>query len=254
MSNSKTTNKEEERRQFNIVMEECEPFEGICTQKFMDSDELCRKVVTLFKSAYADLEGAKFEVNQQGKGYIALFFNHSEPNNDPSGRVCGVTRFKPDEGSKPVVNNTIAAIRSRDLRNKSGDRYYLTVEGMEGLGKFIDDQYINRKNDKPMWDKIVAEVLSGNQYYGQPPVTYTKVSMIDPLKFIAEWYGNKDDMGNNIVYGFDVRKSLPIVNAIGRNFEPKYFLAITAVSENEVIKMANDLGVTTNIGMNIIRG
>ena len=47
------------------------------------------------------------------------------------------------------------------------------------LTKYVDDQFINRKNNTPMWDKIVAEVSAKPAYYGQPPITYTKVSMID---------------------------------------------------------------------------
>lgn len=250
----KKTFKEEERVPFDVSVAECEAFEGICSQKFMDSDELCRKVVALFKSAYADLEGAKFEVSQQGKGYISLFFNHSEPTNDPSGRVCGVTRFKPDDNAKPINNSLVATIRSRDMRNKSGDRYYLTTEGMEGLTKYVDDQFINRKNNTPMWDKIVAEVSAKPAYYGQPPITYTKVSMIDPLKFIMNWYGETDEYGNNIVYDFSVRRSIPVVSPIAGNFEPRFFVVISAVSEREVLKLSNDLGVTPNVGINIIRG
>lgn len=250
---------EQEETKYEIRVKDHEKFEWISTQKFIDSDELCRKAVALFKSAYADLEGVQFEVNQQGKCYLALYFNHSEPEKDPAGRANGVTRVKPNNNGKKINNSTINAIRAHDLRALSGDRYYLTEEGMSGLARYIDNQCIDRKEGKVMWDKIVAETSVRQQYYGQPPIVYTKVSMIDVQKFVTEWYGEDGDNGK-VIYGVDVRKSIPFIDknnpmlgGVG-GFEPKYFLAITAVDENEVLSLANKFGVTTNVGFNIIRG
>lgn len=247
--NSKVT--EEAREEFGINAYSHEPFNGILTTKFISSVEFCEKVSDLFKAAFSDCEGCKYEINQQGLGYITLFFNHSEKIDGT--RHTAVTRTMPDKDNKRhPQNDTVRRIRMNDLRNKSGDRYYLTNDGMEGIDDFIHDSMINRKDGKVMWDKIVAEVGTRQVAYNQPPIVFTAVSMLDPVKLAAEIYGRTDEDGNILAYGIDVMRSMPQMVSMG-NFQTQYMLSIKRVSDKEVCDLCNKLGVAPSMGIDIIK-
>lgn len=238
------------RKEFKISAYEHEPFNGIMSTKFISSVEFCEKVSDLFKAAFSDCEGCKYVINQQGLGYIALYFNHSEKSD--GSRHNGVTRTMPDKNSNHPQNDTVKRIRMNDLRNRSGDRYYLTQDGMDGIDDFIYDSMVNKKDGKVMWDKIVAEVGTNQVIYNQPPVVYTAVSMLDPVKLAAEIFGYTDSKGNLLAYDVSVMRSMPQMVSMG-NFQTQYMLAIKCVSDKEVCDLCNKLGVAPSMGFDIIK-
>ena len=247
MSKNNST-KPEEAKEFVININDHEKFNGLVETKYISSNELCKLVAEIFRSVYADFEGCRFEINQQGLPFISLFFNHSEP--DEKDRVNGVTRTVQDK-TGTLKNETVRRIRQHDTNNRVGDRYFLTEEGSSGIGKFIHDFYINKKDGKINWDKITAEVSQRQTYYGQPPVSLTQVSMLDPNKLVTEIYGSTDEEGNNIVYSVNLMKSVP--QQVGMGLQAQFFLAIQKVSEKEVVALCNQLGVAPNQGLDIIR-
>ena len=245
--NSKAT--EEARKEFKITFPEHDPFDGILTTKFISSNLFCKKVSDLFKAVYSDCEGCKYEVNQQGIGHIVLYFNHGEQ--VVNGKFNAITRTIPEKNGN-AVNETVRRIRMNDTRNRAGDRYYLTNEGMEGLDDFIYDAMIDRKNNKVAWDKIVAEVGARQAMFNQHPIVYTCISMLDPAKLAAAIYGSTDDEGNILAYAVDVMRSIPQMVSVG-NFQAQYMLSIKCVSDKEVCNLCNQLGIAPSQGLDIIK-
>ena len=246
----RTQNEAETKKEpFRIEIEQNEKFGNIMSEKYMTSNEFCTKVTELFRSVFADFEGSKYEINQQGIGTISLFFNHSEPKEKD--RRNAITRNVPREDAK-IMNDTVRRIRMQDNRNRNGDRYFLTEDGSDALSGLIAPQMVNRNNGEPYWNKIVAEVAQPSQYYGQPPIQYTKVSMVDPVKLAALIYGQTDDDGERLEYGVRIMSSMPQLVG-GNNFSANYMLAITRVVEKEVVRLANMLGMSPSVGIDIIR-
>lgn len=252
MGKEKTSNKTEgaEREPYWVKVNEHEPFDPINQVKYCSSTELCQKVSEIFKSAYADYEGCIYEINQQGRGYISLFFNHGEPD-DPV-RANAVSRVQPDKKNVPA-NETVRRIRDNDRRNRAGDKFFLTTEGEEGIERFIAEnnpQIRNRKGEI-MWDKISAEVSQQQRYFNQPPIMLTKISMIDPVKLVEEIYGQTNEEGEVMVYDVHILRSMP--QMVAGNFQAQYMLAIDRVSEKEVAKLCNKFGIAPTGGLDIIR-
>lgn len=245
--NSNENQKEVE--EFKIEVLEHERFDHIVDEKFVTSGEFCKKVSELFRSIYSDYEGCCYEVNQQGLGTIGLFFNHAEITDE--NRKAAITRIIPEDSG--INSDVVRRIRTNDFRSKNGDRYFLTKEGKEGLDDFVIPNMVNYKTGKVQWDKITAEVANGTAYYGQPPVVYTKVSLIDPGKIAALIYGETDEEGEHWVYDVVRLSSMPMVGNIGGNFESQYMLKIRRVYEPEVVKLSNQMGVSLANGINITR-
>lgn len=248
--NSKTT----EAEIFKINIEEHQSFDGIVETKYISSGEFCKLVADLFRAVYADFEGCAFEINQQGQSSIGVYFNHSEPKNDPQGRPNGVTRTMPDKGGN-LKNETVRRIRNHDSLNRNGDRYFLTDQGAEGLSDFVFDYLFSKKDGKINWDKITAEVGQRQTYFGQQSVVYTKISLLDPNKLAAMIFGTTDEEGDNLCYSVNVMRSVSqmVVPGAQGAFQTQYMLAIQKVSEKEVVKLCNQLGVAPNQGLDIIK-
>lgn len=249
-NNSKTA----EGEKFVINIEEHPPFDPIVETKYISSDDFCKLVSDLFRAVYADFEGCEYAINQQGRGAINLFFNHSEP--DDNDRFNGITRTMPDKNGSNLKNDTVRRIRQHDSYNRNGDRYFLTEQGAEGISKFIFDNMYVKKDGTISWDKLTAEVSQGQRYFNQQPIVYTKISMLDPDKLAAAIFGPTNEDGDNLCYAVNMMRSIPqmvIPNCMGGGMQPQFMLYIQKVSEKEVAKLCNQCGVAPNQGLNIIR-
>lgn len=247
-SDQNATTNEAEKKEFRAWIAEHERFNSIQSTVFISSTELCQKISEWFKATYVDFYGCTFEISQQGRPFISLFFDHAEASDEA--RPNAITKKKPEKDR--VQNETVLRIRENDRRNYSGDKWYLTEEGSQGLDDYVSNQMINSKNGNVQWEKITAEVSMASNYFGQPPTIYTKISMIDPEKLITEIYGSTDEDGNNLVYGLRVLRSLPQMLMNG-SFQPQFMCAIDCVAEKEVVALCNKLGIAPTGNLDIIR-
>jgi hypothetical protein len=254
---SKETNENKKAEEgFEINVTEHEPFNGIVEGKYISSTEFCNKVSDLFRSVFNDFEGCTFEINQQGLAYITLYFNHSGIQTS-DGRENGVTKDIPGKDNG-ISNELVRRIRQNDIRNKQGDRFYLTEKAMKGLTKFMHQSVVNRKDGKIQWEKskIVYDVVQQQGYFNQPPINYTAVSMLDIEKLATEIYGSTTEDGtDNLAYGVSLMNSVNtrMVNGMPNALAPEYMLKIERVSEREVGNLCNKMGVSPSQGINIIR-
>ncbi len=253
--NSKTAS--EKGGKLSIRVRKHEPFEVCKETAILGSDDLCRKVVMMFKPVYADFDGCRLERDAQGKAYIELYFNHSEPN-DPN-KCNALTREAPDSNGKNTSNEMLRKIRSINNKMMSGDRFYLTEDGKDGIGDYVIDYMRNKKTGKIMWEKIVSDVELKANYVGQPSKSYTKVSAIDPIKIITEWYGSTTENGDSVVE-YAIENISNFNPFMGNNMmngpmsTTQSYISIARFNEKNVAKAANGMGFTSNFGMDIIRG
>lgn len=234
---------------FKIGVAEHEQFDNIMDAKYLSATEFCKMISTVFRTAYADYDGCTTEIDQQGNLTVALYFTHAEPKLDPGDdRKIAVTRNLPDDN--PVKNETVSLVRRRDNLLKYGDRYYLTDDGKSGLADFVVNRQI-RPDGSINWNNLVADVKI-NSNVGMGDVVDTKVSMLDPVKLATLIYGQTDENGDYWEYGVRVMRSLPQMVSAGPMYKPDYMLAIERVSEKEVQRICNMVGISTMNGINII--
>lgn len=248
---SKEHDKADER--FKIEVVEHEPMEDIARSKYLKASEFCKKTSELFKDVYADYDGSRIEIDQQGHLSLALFFHHNEPklvSGDP--RTLAISRDVPEDTS--MHDDLIRRIRTHDSIVKNGDRYFLTKDGSEGLSDFVFDS-LRKKDGTINWKNALAETnMSQSNYfpgYNQVPDIDTKVSFIDPAKVAMAIYGQFDEDGNEWAYGVRIMSSLPSMT--GSNFQADYMLAIERVRVSELMRLCNETGLFRNPTVDIIR-
>lgn len=219
-------------------------FEPDSEGKYLTSIELCELTRDIFKVAFANFYGCKFEFIQ-GVPSISLFFSHIDA---PENGVVATER----SGAKVTGQNVIDATRNRDNLMRNGDRYVLTEDGLDIIKPLLLPQYYNK--GKVDQKRFVSEVSDSNQasmFSQASAVQVTKVAGIDPRRIAAMIWGEKDEDGL-VDYGISVLKDLSFS---GMNFPgaipSNYMLNITRAHTDTITKTCSKLCI--NAGSNIIR-
>jgi hypothetical protein len=240
---SKTTDNDSKREPYKVEIDPID-FEQDCSLKFVRSTDLCRLANEYFRAAFADFEGSTFSVDQ-GYATISLYFNHKE--------VDGVRAVERAAG-KTVGNTIMDKTRGRDLQYKEGDRYHITDDGADIIKSLLIPRLYN--NGKPNWKNIVVDITdrtSMNVFRMQQPNQLTKISGIDPRQICALIYGKKDNNGEYIDYGIEIKANLDIrAGLIPGNQAPDYVLAVTRAFNGNLQKTYEKFGLNAG-GSTIIR-
>lgn len=222
-------------------------FEADSEGKYLTSLELCQMTRDIFRAAFADFYGCKFEV-LQGQPSISLFFRHIDA---PEDRAVATEK----SGAKLVNNTVIDKTRGRDQMMRDGDRYILSEDGLDVIKTLLLPMYWNRNDKKIDQKRFVSEIADTDQsssYFGpQNTVQLTKVSGIDPRRVAAMIWGDKDE--NGIVdYGVTILKDLSVNGmAFPGMFPSNFVLQITRAHTDTLKKTYEKLYMTP--GSNIVR-
>lgn len=246
--NETKMDEKDNKKPFTITVEEHQQFNPICESKYVTSSDLCKALNALFHSVFSDYEGSTFEMINN-RPTIALFFNQREEKKD--GLFAATTRTVPTSNTGI---DTVDRLRQMDNKQRYGDRYYLTEEGKDGLAKFVSTMFINGRTGSVDWKRIVTQVSSNpgqNFYYGAMATQYTKVSGLDVDRLVSEIYGVVGEDGVRWAYTTGVKTSLAMVsgNMMGAGNVPNvYMLEIKKISEEELQKLCNALGIAGAAG------
>ena len=239
----KTQNKDqEERKPFEIKVDEPYDFNPIAGSKFFTSTELCEMISRFFKTVFADFEGCIFETTNGMEPTIALIFNHDDHTN--SDLPCACERL----GSKHVGNTVIDRGRQRDLYNRNGDRFYLTEDGQDFVKTVIIRRLYNNGNLD--FKRIVSEISERgpmNTSFVSQFNQYTKVSYISIDRLCGLIFPNGEKEGDRVEYTVGI--SSPINMGYGVS---NYVLNVTRISSKELSKFCNKIGINMQT-LNIIR-
>ena len=241
---SEVTEKKEERKQYSVEVDPM-PFEPDFSGKFISSTDLCRLVNEYFRAAFCDFEGSTFAM-EQGFPTISLYFNHNKD-------VEGVRACERAAG-KSVGNSIIDKTRGRDLQFREGDRFQITDDGIDIIKPLLVPRLFNQ--GKPNWKQIVADITdrtSTNMFQPMQARQLTKISGIDPRQICSILWGNKDDNGEYIDYGVEVKADLNIRAGIMPGQQaPNYVLAITRAYNGNIQKTYEKFGINV-AGSTIVR-
>lgn len=258
MSDVETSNNSvDEEKEYRVVVEENEKFDYITQTKYIDSNELCKKISDIFKVAFADCYGCTFDpVPGSNMFMISLYFNHDKHGDS---EFVAVTKDLEQDNTK---NATLRRTRSYGHRLLEGDHYHITKNGISALTPFIMDpteaRHIYRNSSKQYgiseinWDKIVSETADSSYGYGSIPRQLTKISFLDLNKIVKLIYGATNEDGKKLEYGVQIIRSAPTFmgGVVGAG---SYLLAINCISEENVIELARRFGLGVQAGLNIIR-
>lgn len=238
---------------FKIVVDEHETFDYIMKSAFTNTTKFCELACNLFRGIFADFYGLTFEVVPGTNNYmVSAYFDHIDHGDDRT------AVSKDAQDINKVKNTVLRSTRNYARRLTEGDKYQVTEDGASALADFLFDPSLNRgiytKDGDVNWNKLCSEVADGAGY-GAVPRQLTKISFIDPTKLAAAIYGSEDENGNKLVYGVDIKRSMPSFNtftgnAVGTN---GFILQISVISESKVIELCNEAGICFQNNLNIIR-
>ena len=245
-----------EEEEYRISVAENEKFDYLTQTKYIDSNELCKKISDIFKFAFADCYGCTFDpVPGANTFMISLYFDHDNHGDD---EVLAVSRDVDQDNTK---NATLRRTRSYGRRLFEGDHYRITKSGISALTPFMMDQYdaraIYKNSNKNYgrseinWDKVVSETADSSYGYGNVPRQLTKISFLDINKIVELIYGDTNEEGQKLKYGVQIIRSTPSI--MGGVSVGSYMLAINCISEDNLFALARRFGFGVQAGLNIIR-
>lgn len=249
------TETSEENSEWRINVAEHEKFDYLTQTKYIDSNELCKKISDIFKFSFADCYGCTFDPIPGSNNFmISLYFDHDNHGD-------GVVAVTKDAEQDNTRNATLRRTRSYGHRLLEGDHYHITKDGISALTPFIMDQSDARgiyKNSSKHygsseinWDKIVSETADSSYGYGSVPRQLTKISFLDINKIVELIYGGVNEEGQKLKYGVQIIRSTPSI--LGGVSVGSYMLAINCISEDNLFALARRFGFGVQVGLNIIR-
>lgn len=247
--NSKNT--EQERKPFEVHIDEHYDFDGIASTKFITSIQFCKMVSDLLHGIFSDFEGCMFEPTAQGmEPTIALVFNHDD--HTGSELPCAVERAGSGKSGSSIIDRG----RARDFYNRNGDRFILTDDGQDFVKtiivrRLIANGKIDFKNNRNIVGEFVEPSATSNFYFQQQYVPFTKVSFISISRICQLLFGSGEENGDNVEYIASV--TAPFNNGFGGyNKNSNYILSITKVSAKEINDFCGQIGLSMQ-SYNIIR-
>lgn len=255
MSEAKTENKDRKPYRLDIENDAFNPdYDG----KYLTSIEFCKLTNEIFRAAFVNFYGSKFEISG-GQPVMSLLFTHMDQvpeyteDQDGNSVVAHVATTRAD-GNK-VGNKTIDSIRRRENFRLNGDKFYLTEDGKDIIKPLLFPRIYN--NGKVNWNSIVVETsdANGSSLFGtMNQIQLTKVGGIDPKRVASLIWGRKDEDGE-IDYGISIMRDLTINSGFGMPGSQggkNYAMSITRAHVSAISKTYENLGLGS-VGSNIIR-
>ena len=225
-------NNEQNTREKLRIKIDADPFNGINATKYITSNDLCKMATNIWKSVFADAEGATFDI-VGNVPMLAAIFNHGIYDKDAC--VACVR-----EGAVDNNANIMARYRSRDRLLINGDRHFISEDGKDVFTDLLSMQAF--ANNKPNWGKVVAEFSENTQqrmYYGPQNNQYTKIGYIDLAKFVSLIWGSEVD-GDPVDYIVTI--VMPLNNGFAGMSPTNYMLSVTQISSKELQATFEKLG------------
>ena len=246
--NGTQTTDETKRTPYHVDIEPSK-FLPDAESKFVTSLELCQDTRDIFKAAFADFYGCKFEILQgTGVPMITLLFSHVEA---PEGQTVATAPSSAKTTGSSVIDKT----RSRDHLMKEGDRYVLTEDGLDIIKPLLLPHFVNRNTGKVDLKRIVSPIADINQSSMFAPanaVQLTQVIGIDPRKIAAMIWGEHDVDGGDVDYGITILKDLSANGTAFPGMAPQIFALKIDRAHSEALKETyKKIGIST--GSNIVR-
>ena len=246
--NGTQTTDETKRTPYHVDIEPSK-FLPDAESKFVTSLELCQDTRDIFKAAFADFYGCKFEILQgTGVPMITLLFSHVEA---PEGQTVATAPSSAKTTGSSVIDKT----RSRDHLMKEGDKYVLTQDGLDIIKPLLLPHFVNRNTGKVDLKRIVSPIADVNQSSMFAPanaVQLTQVIGIDPRKIAAMIWGEHDTDGGDVDYGITILKDLSANGMAFPGMTPQIFALKIDRAHSEALKKTYEkIGIST--GSNIVR-
>lgn len=219
-------------------------FEGLITAMYMDSIELCDRISSVFKGAFADYFGCKLDIVQNGQASLSMYFC------EPVNKVQGETRKSVIE--RIISNKTatdmdmrIRAVNNFASANYSGKVFKMTKEGKEMLEVFAP-YGARTSNGKVNWDAITLEsTFQNNMGYNNQNSIYYRITL-DVNRVVAFLFGDEIN-GENYQYQVLVGNPInPVSSFDGRLIVNKWQIFVQRLSRNVVEDLAKKQGVLYN--------
>lgn len=237
-------------QEYVINIDQHEDFDYITKTKYISSGELCKKITDIFKLAFADCYGSRFDfIPGTNQFMISLFFDHDNHGDE----YVAVSKDLDQDSTK---NATLRRTRNYSNRLLNGDHYHLTGNGISALKPFMMDQntarHIYKNSSKQYgtteinWDKVVSETADSTFGYNGVARQLTQVSFIDINKIVEAIYGSETEDGKKLIYGVQIVRSAP-------NLMGGVLLQINCISEENVFDLGRKFGLGVQAGLNIIR-
>ena len=220
------------------------PFRGLITSEYMDSIELCDKISSVFKGAFADYFGCKLEIVQNGQPSLSMYF--CEPVNKVSGetRRNAIERIVSNK-SMSDMDARIKAVNNFANVNYSGKVFKLTKDGKDMLEAFVPFG-ARTSNGKVNWDAITLEsAFQNNMGYNTSNQVYYRVNL-DINRVVAFLFGDELN-GEKFQYQVLVGNPInPVSSFDGRLIVNKWQIFVQRLNRNAVEELAKKQGVLYN--------
>jgi hypothetical protein len=243
----KQTEKEEK---FEILNNEPMYFPHMSEVSLVRSSDICKLANEIFKPAYDDYEGSKFEVSQYGEMYLKLYFHHRILD-DTDRKVA----FSKNSDIINSSNELLGRIKDRSRRSSSGNQYCITKFGKDGLEKFITSPSVRTRDNKVIWNKCYHDIAQPNNAAAAEICTEVSYVSIQEILYLA--YGRKMKTGTDIngkeLYSpvkFDVKMHQQLFT---NGFFKDYQLKIEKICEDVLNETLDDMGIGARTSLGIIK-
>lgn len=225
-------------------------FPDLSTGSYFERNELCGIANEIFKNAFADFTGSSIvRVPNTNISYFRLFFDNGS-HHDKDDAVA----FELGSKKKCAQNDMLNAWRQRDFSMENGDRFILSDDAISAMQQYIVDNNCYNRDGSLKLNKIATIVSTRENYAYQRPTLYNAIDYVDMKQVLKEYFGDKDDQGNDIDYiAFQVT-SQPDPRTV-QNFMayPELYM-VNKLNAAAVTKLANQVGIPTYTdNLNMVR-
>ena len=232
-NNSQAT--EEKKKSFKIRVKDPIDFEATTQTMFVESNELCKTINSLFAPIFKDYVGCVIQMNSAGANgnfngiqmmpnpdgviadvplnayYVTLIFkDRGDASSNEIKNLRNLHDIKGANNNAPQLANRYMAYAGSAARSRN---YDVTDETKEALEDFMWKSY-NQKLGKGFWDKHIveyAEYMSAG-LYDQKPISHVKIMGLSLDRLVSAIYGMKDDEGNDVEYMVTPTNVPPVLN------------------------------------------
>ena len=242
----------EEEGKFEIVNANPIYFPHMSETSLVRSSDLCKQANEIFREAYEDFEGSKFEITQFGEMYLKLYFHHKIVD-DTNRRVA----FSKNSDAINSSNELVGKIKDRSRRSRSGNQYAITKWGKEGLEKFITSPSAKGRDNKIVWNRCYHDIAQPCHTAAATEIC-TEVSYISIPEILYLIYGKRMKTGEDTVTGKEISSSVKFDVKLHQSlytngFFKDYQLKIEKICEDALNEILDDMGIGGRTSLGIIK-
>lgn len=217
-------------------------FEPELTIKTFKSQQLADKIVNpIFKATFKDYKGCIFNVEQNGKVTVDLFFVKNTTSNAPFSALEEI-------GAKSTGSDTLSRIQRVNQMSSRNRVYQLTTEAQEMLSEI---SAVKDRNGKVNWKQMYVEI-EGTTELGIRQAT-GKVLKLDLNLILRKGFGYRDKEGSKTFYNVTpLRKLVSPYMIPGAPATNDYIFRVECLNENateDTLRMLGNGAVSNGIPM-----